>query len=134
MLFRSTGFLVWLGGGFAWYLLLGRAGSARDPARLDRFLRWILAGTCVEMTLGTTAYLVARRKTECYCALASFWSIVLGTMTLLWMCGPWIVLLLTRTERLAWARGACRQCGYPRRTDTEVCTECGARHAPSDRT
>jgi hypothetical protein len=58
--------------------------------------------------------------------MASFWSIVLGAVTLFWMCGPWAVLLVTRGERLQWARGACRECGYPRRTDATVCPECGA--------
>jgi hypothetical protein len=63
--------------------------------------------------------------------MMSFWNLVFGLATLLWMCGPWAVLLLTRGERLQWARGACARCGYPRRTDAEVCTECGARHAPA---
>lgn len=122
---------VWIGGGFAWYMLLSHAGSMRNPAGLDRFVRWIFAGTCVELLLGVVFYLQVRRKTDCYCAMMSFWNLVFGLATLLWMCGPWAVLLLTRGERLQWARGACARCGYPRRTDAEVCTECGARHAPA---
>jgi len=118
---------VWIGGGFAWYLLLSRAGSMRNPAGLDRFVRWICAGTCVELVLGVVFYLQVRRKTDCYCAMLSFWNLVFGLATLLWMCGPWAVLLLTRGERLQWARGACAQCGYPRRTDATACPECGAR-------
>jgi hypothetical protein len=126
-----TGLAVWIGGGFLWYVLLSRAGSPRNPAGLDRLVRRVFAGTCIELLIGVLLYLQVRRRTECYCAMASFWSIVLGAATLFWMCGPWVVLLLTRKERLAWARGACAQCGYPRRTDSDVCTECGARHVPA---
>jgi hypothetical protein len=126
-----TGLAVWIGGGFLWYVLLSRAGSPRNPAGLDRLVRRVFAGTCIELLIGVLLYLQVRRRTECYCAMASFWSIVLGAATLFWMCGPWVVLLLTRKERLAWARGACAQCGYPRRTDSDVCPECGARHVPA---
>ena len=126
-----TGLGVWILGGFLWFMLLARAGSLRNPAGLDRLVRWLFAGTCVELLLGVVFYLQVRRKTDCYCAMASFWSIVLGAVTLFWMCGPWAVLLVTRGERLQWARGACTQCGYPRRTDADLCPECGARHVPS---
>lgn len=121
-----TGLCIWIGGGFVWYRLLARTGSMRDPGRLDRFVRWLFAGTCVELALGVLFFLQVRRRTECYCAMASFWSLCLGIATLLWMCGPWAVLLATRRVRKEWARGACTQCGYPRRTDATVCPECGA--------
>lgn len=121
-----TAALIWIAGGFVWYRLLARAGGTRDPAGLDRLVRRVFAGTCVELLLGTVFYLQVRRKTDCYCAMASFWNLVFGVATLLWMCGPWAVLLVTRKERSQWGRGACRQCGYPRRTDATVCPECGA--------
>ena len=121
-----TGVAVWIGGGFVWYLLLQRAGNLRDPAGLDRLVRRVFAGTCVELVLGTVFYLQVRRRADCYCAMASFWNLVFGVATLLWMCGPWAVLLVTRGERKQWARSACAQCGYPRRTNAAVCPECGA--------
>jgi len=122
-----TGLAVWIGGGFIWYVLLSRAGSMRNPAGLDRLVRRVFAGTCIELLLGVVIYLQVRRRTSCYCAMASFWGIVLGVATMFWMCGPWAVLLVTRQRRLQWARAACAQCGYPRRTDATVCPECGAR-------
>lgn len=128
-----TALVVWIGGGFVWFLLLSRAGSMRNPAGLDRFVRCLFAGTCVELVLGVAFYLSVRRKTDCYCAMASFWNLVFGLSTLLWMCGPWGVLLVTRGERLQWARSACTQCGYPRRTDATVCPECGAEFMGSAR-
>jgi hypothetical protein len=121
-----TGIAVWIGGGFVWYVLLSRAGSLRNPAGLDRLVRRVFAGTCIELLIGVVIYLQVRRRTSCYCAMASFWGIVLGVATMFWMCGPWTVLLLTRQQRLQWARGACAQCGYLRRTDAAVCPECGA--------
>ena len=120
------GVMVWIGGGFVWYRLLRRAGSMRDPAGLDRLIRRLFAGTGVELLLGVVFYLQVRRRTSCYCALVSFWNLVLGVLTLLWMCGPWALLLVSRRERTAWGRGACRRCGYPQRSGSAVCTECGA--------
>lgn len=116
---------IWFTGGLIWYRLLRGAGAVRDPAGLDRQLRRLFAGTAVEAALGTLALLAVRRKHDCFCASASFIGLVYSTMVLFWLCGPWVVLLVTREARSQWARGACPQCGYPRRTDAGVCTECG---------
>lgn len=120
-----TGLVIWIGCGLAWYLLLRRSGEVRDPQGIDLLMRRLFAGTCVELLLGVAFYLQVRRRTDCYCSMASFWNLVFGVATLLWMCGPWAVLLVTRKERSQWGRGACRRCGYPRRTDATVCPECG---------
>ena len=47
-----TGLGVWIAGGFLWFRLLARAGSLRNPAGLDRLVRRLFAGTCVELVLG----------------------------------------------------------------------------------
>lgn len=116
---------TWFAAGFLWMYLLRRAGRSRDPRGLDRVLRAVLAGTVVELALGLPIYAMARKRFDCYCAMATFLNLVFGIAALLWMCGPWVVLLLTRRARANWSRGACRACGYPRRTGSVVCTECG---------
>lgn len=118
---------IWIGGGFVWFWLIRRSGARRDPAGLDRMVRWLFAGTAVEIGLGTLFFLAVRRRTGCFCVMASFFSLLYSALVLFWLCGPWIVLLATRAERSKWARSACRECGYPRRSDGEVCTECGHR-------
>jgi hypothetical protein len=88
-------------------------------------MRALVAGTAVELALGLPIYALARKKYGCYCAMATFLNLVFGIAALLWMCGPWVVLLLTRRARANWLRAACRACGYPRRSGSAVCTECG---------
>jgi hypothetical protein len=116
---------TWFCAGFLWMYLLRRAGRSRDPRGLDRVMRALVAGTAVELALGLPIYALARKKYDCYCAMATFLNLVFGIAALLWMCGPWAVLLLTRRARANWLRAACRACGYPRRSGSTVCTECG---------
>ena len=59
-------------------------------------------------------------------ALATFINLVMGVAALFWLCGPWAVLLWTREARRNWSRGVCRSCGYPRRSGSAGCSECGA--------
>lgn len=125
---------VWIGGGFLWYSLIRRSGARRDPAGLDRLVRWLFAGTAVEAGLGALFFVAVRRRTGCFCVMASFLSLLYAALVLFWLCGPWVVLLATRAERAKWARSACRECGYPRRSDAEICTECGHRFAVERRT
>ncbi len=123
-----TSFMLagWVGGGFVVAMLLRGVSGSRNPNHLERILRVIFAGTVVELVLGIPIYLLVRRKSNCECALASFYSLCLGVAALLWLCGPWAILFLTRHARKGWLRGACPECGYPRRTDATVCSECGA--------
>jgi hypothetical protein len=117
---------AWAVGGAFCALLFRRLGSTRDPTALDRMLRALLAGTVIEIALGLPLFLIIRKKSACECALASFWSLVLGIAALLWICGPAVLLLLTRDARRAWMRSVCPICGYPRRTSATCCSECGA--------
>ncbi|MBC03282.1 MAG: hypothetical protein CMJ34_08275 [Phycisphaerae bacterium] len=116
---------IWIIGGFVWYRGLRRAGAAHDPAGLDRLLRRLLAGTAIETALGTLAILMVRRRSDCICATGSFLSLAYSLFVLVWLCGPWTVLLTTRRERSRWARRACGHCGYVRRAGTKRCSECG---------
>ncbi|MFM1867708.1 MAG: hypothetical protein RL591_1116 [Planctomycetota bacterium] len=116
----------WAVGGTCCALLFRRLGSTRDLTALDRMLRVLFAGSVLELTLGLPLFFIIRKKSACECALASFWSLVLGIAALLWICGPAVLLLLTRDARRAWMRSACPNCGYPRRTSATCCSECGA--------
>ena len=117
---------MWLCSGFVWMYLLRRVGRTRDPIVLDRLLRVVFVGTSVELALGLPIYLFVRKRYSCYCALATFINLVMGVAALFWLCGPWAVLLWTREARRNWSRGACRACGYPQRSGSTVCSECGA--------
>ncbi|MBL9141989.1 MAG: zinc ribbon domain-containing protein [Phycisphaerae bacterium] len=117
--------LLWLMLGLIWALALRSAGQARDPSLPTRAFRWLLAGTVVEVALAVTMLAWIKRRDNCICAWGSYWVLVLGILVVLLLCGPAIVLLVTRKARMQWARRACPQCGYPRRSGSPVCTECG---------
>ena len=117
---------VWIASGCVWMYLLRRAGRSRDPMLLDRLLRLVFAGTAVELVLGLPIYLLARKKYDCYCGMATFLNLVMGIAALCWLCGPWALLLATREARRSWNRGACLACGYPQRSGSQRCSECGA--------
>jgi hypothetical protein len=119
---------AWLVVGGIWTAVLWRAGASRDPDDIGRFARKLLAGSGIELVLSIPLFILARRRMNCYCALGNFWGIVLGLAGIFWLCGPWAVLLLTREDRRNWARGACAGCGYPKRSGSGVCSECGRPH------
>jgi hypothetical protein len=122
---------TWSIAGGIWYWLLRRAGRSRDPRGLDRLVRLVFAATVVELLMTVPIYVMLRKRMNCYCFAPSFIAIVGGLAMLLWMCGPWAILLLTRRRREAWSSLACSRCGYPRRAGGSRCSECGHSY-PSD--
>lgn len=117
--------LAWIASGAIWMIVLRKAARSRDPNGLAGLLRILLAGTCIELVLSIPLYALARRRESCYCSLPTFWSIISGTAALVWMCGPWAVLWLTREYRRGWRRAQCGRCGYPRQSGSPCCSECG---------
>ena len=118
-------FPSWFICGALWTWALRRSIASRDPDTISRFARRMLAGTCIELVLALPLYLLVRKRSECLCAIANFWSIVVGLLGLVWLCGPAGILLLTQDARRAWRVGACANCGYPLRAGSARCSECG---------
>ncbi|MFM7806831.1 MAG: zinc ribbon domain-containing protein [Planctomycetota bacterium] len=118
--------IAWIGTGLVWSWALQNAGKGPDPNRIGRFVRWLFAGTCVELVIAAPTFAVAARRDSCFCSWMSWWSILIGTVTLTVLGGPMLLLMLTRRARLGWIRRACGNCGYPVRTGSHVCPECGA--------
>lgn len=116
---------AWTVLGAAWAFLLARTGRSRTPDRLDRFVRWLFAGTCVELAIAAPTYALGMRKDDCYCGWSSWWAICAGTAALVLLCGPMLILLATRRARMQWMRSVCPACGYPRRSGGTACAECG---------
>lgn len=120
---------AWLLAGGAWAWAIARAGRAHAPDRLDRMVRWLVAGTCVELAIAAPTFVAAARRDTCWCSWGSWWAIVAGITTLTVLCGPALVLMATRRTRLAWMRAVCVECGYRRHGAQERCPECGAAFA-----
>lgn len=118
-------FPAWVICGALWTWALRRSVASRDPDTVSRFARRLLSGTCIELVLALPLYLLVRKRSECLCAIANFWSIVIGLLGLVWLCGPAGILLLTQDARRTWRAGACAHCGYPLRAGHSRCSECG---------
>ena len=121
----ATLLCAWVAIGVLWAWLLSYAGSSRHPGAITRWVRWLFAGSCVEVAIAAPTYVLAIRRDTCYCSWGSWWAIVAGTTTMVLLCGPALVLLATRQTRMQWMRSVCGECGYPRRGNATVCPECG---------
>ena len=121
---------AWLASGTAVAFALRLAGGSRDPRMMARIVRWLVAGTCVELAIAAPTYVSALRRDQCTCSWGSWWAIIAGVTTLGVLCGPALLLLRTRETRMQWLRAACPECGYPRRGGGGPCPECGK--APAD--
>ncbi|MGA1265657.1 MAG: hypothetical protein ACO32J_00580 [Phycisphaerales bacterium] len=117
--------LAWAVMGGLWALLFRAAGRHRDPTRIDRAVRWLFAGSLTELAIAAPTFVMACRRDRCVCGWMSWWGIVLGAATLLLLCGPMILLMRTHDARVQWMRAACPRCGYPQRSRTGTCSECG---------
>jgi hypothetical protein len=116
---------TWVAVGALWAWLLSYAGSSRHPGVITRWVRWLFAGSCVEVAIAAPTYVLAMRRDTCCCSWGSWWAIVAGTTTMVLLCGPALVLLATRQTRMQWMRSVCGECGYPRRGNAPLCPECG---------
>jgi hypothetical protein len=123
-------FVGWLVTGGVWAVVLRSAGSHRDPRRIDRAVRWLFAGSLVELALAAPTFAIASRRDNCFCGWVSWWGIAIGTSTLLLLCGPMILLMRTHEARVQWMRSACPKCGYPQRSRGDACSECGHAFRP----
>jgi hypothetical protein len=115
----------WLVTGSLWALALRSAGSHRDPRRIDRAVRWLFAGSLVELAIAAPTFAIAARRDNCFCGWMSWWGIAIGTSALLLLCGPMIFLMRSFESRVQWMRSACPKCGYPQRSRGDACSECG---------
>ena len=124
--------LAWAMMGGLWALVFRAAGRHRDPTRIDRAVRWLFAGSLVELAIAAPTFVMASRRDHCACGWVSWWGIVLGTATLFLLCGPMILLMRTHDARVQWMRAACPRCGYPQRSRTGTCSECGHAFGPPE--
>jgi hypothetical protein len=132
MLIHPAPMLVaWTVTGYLWSLAIRGAGSRRDPRRIDRAVRWLFAGSMVELAIAAPTFALASRRDSCFCGWMSWWGIVLGSATLLLLCGPMLLLLRSYDARVQWMRAACPRCGYPQRSRSGRCSECGHAFGPA---
>jgi hypothetical protein len=96
----------WLGAWLFWALLfLGFENSL--PTAVDRFVRWLLAGSVLELLVAVTAHVIVRQRGDCSAPIATGFGIVTGGAVALLCFGPGLLALVRRRM----ARYAARKGG-----------------------
>ena len=69
--------------------------------------------------------IMVRRRTDCYCATGTFYSLVITILAAIWLGGPGVAILYLRRRRRL-ANVSCVRCGYPKGpSPSPLCPECG---------
>jgi len=92
------GLMVGLGATWVGLSLLLAHRSRGKPDLIERRVAQATAGTLVGLALATPWYLVLRRKQQCFCALGTFWALLVGLWSLVLVGGP-MLLVLARERR-----------------------------------
>lgn len=112
-----------------WTAILWRYGRRADHSAASKLLRIVAGGTAVELAITIPAYVWARGRDECYCALFSFWGLACGIGALFFLAGPGAFLIWHRRAGLWYVRdraARCQRCGYLRAAGLgDRCPECG---------
>lgn len=93
---------------------------------LGRLVILLLGGTIVELLVVVPIDIMVRRRSDCYCAAGTFWSLCVAAVGLVWLTGPGIVFALTARRRRMARQTHCAGCGQPKGPSPgPVCPECG---------
>ncbi len=107
-------------------LLLIFARRLWADTALGRLVVLLLGGTIVELLVVLPIDVMVRRRTDCYCAAGTFWSLCVSAVGLLWLTGPGIVFALTARRRRLARVTHCGSCGQSKGPSPgPVCPECG---------
>ena len=119
--------IAWLGGWAFWTIVM--VLFTRDiwaDRLLGRAVGVLLTGTAVEFLAVLPLDIMVRRRTDCYCATGTFFTLTIAGLACLWLAGPGVVVLLVRGRHRRWRRTHCDRCGYPRGPSPGACCpECG---------
>ncbi len=107
-------------------LLMVFCKPAAGSGQLGRWIGLLLQATIFEVLITIPIDIMVRRRSDCYCSTASFFSICCSTWAFLWLTGPGIMLGLTSKRRRLFFEHNCHVCHHPRGpTPGARCPECG---------
>ncbi len=108
------------------FLLLVFSRELWADRALGRLTAVLFGGTLVELLVVLPIDLMVRRRTDCYCATGTFWSLCLSVVAVLWLAGPGVVLAVTSRRRRLVHERHCARCGHARGpAPGPRCPECG---------
>lgn len=108
-------------------ILVRYAKRFPGDSALDKIAKFLLGGTIIELAAIIPFDQLVRRKSDCYCATASFFSLIAAGSAGFIIFGPLVLLIIGR-RKARWMKGRCKQCeyelgGFPL---AWRCPECGA--------
>ena len=94
-LFGAMG-VVWL----LWSVLFAfYTGRNRPTTPMGRFVRFLVAGSILELLVAVPTHFIARWRNYCCAGFLSFWGLATGFSVLLFAFGPGVLLLFARRWR-----------------------------------
>ncbi len=127
-IWAGPGLLVTLAGSWVFWAMMLLVFSRRMWADtvLGRLVILLFGGTVVELLVVVPIDVMVRRRTDCYCATGTFYSLCFSAVGLLWLTGPGIVIALTASRRRLARTTHCASCGQTKGpTPGPACPECG---------
>lgn len=92
---------AWLFWGLIFYSFAKTDG---EEALVRRTVRWLLAGSILELLVAVPSHIIIRQRDDCCAPFASFWGIVTGICVMLMSFGPGVLFLYARRMRDKQAR------------------------------
>lgn len=93
---------------------------------LGRWIGILLGGTFIELGIIIPIDVMVRRRTDCYCATGTFWSLCIASLAIFWLSGPGMYIAITSKRRRMFRERHCVNCGQAKGpTPGEKCPECG---------
>lgn len=93
--------VAWLFWGLVFYSFAKADG---EEALVRRTVRWLLAGSILELLIAVPSHIIIRQRDDCCAPIASFWGIVTGICVMLMSFGPGVLFLYARRMRDKQAR------------------------------
>jgi len=109
-------------------LLIVFSRRKRREGFLGRVASLLFLGTMVEVAATIPIDVLVRRRTDCYCAQGTYWTLTVCGAVGFFALGPAIFLTVLGRRRARWYGGRCEVCGYDMSSTprAERCPECGA--------
>lgn len=83
-----------------WTILFRHYADSDDPdSLLKRTVRWLLAGSIVELLIAVPSHVIVRRRDDCCAPAGTFWGIATGISVMLLCFGPGVFFLFVERYR-----------------------------------
>lgn len=85
-----------------WTIIFRHFADSDDPdSLLKRIVRWLLAGSILELLVAVPSHVIVRRRDDCCAPAGTFWGIATGIAIMLLCFGPGVYFLFAeRFQRL----------------------------------